>query len=215
MKLTTVLCARLQVLAYLNHFQGDNSTTMVNEVLAKLGMHAITSLSQLHGLKVGDAKKLADGKALAITCADCVAENYDSSIECYKPFYDPCWHSENTAAWTAFWIYMDRTSAMWVFAYSCSSPHFAHARVHENSSPSSDGKLTMVQAHWQEGAEDVATGVLTGKSLLLDESDSKQNERILQELRKGRFPSINLLELNNVCDGGFELMQWLRSNRTR
>ena len=167
---------------------------MTSEVLSKLGMGAVTSISQLQGLTVGAAKKLANGKALAVACGGCVIENYDPSIECYKPFYDPCWLSSSSSAWSAFWSYMDKTSAV---------------------APSPSGQLAMLQAHWQEGAGDVATGVLTGKSLLLDESDSKQNTRILQELKNGRFPNVNLLELNNVCDGGNELRQWLLANRTR
>ena len=167
---------------------------MTSAVLARLGMGAVTSLSQRQGLTVGAAKKLAKGKALAVACGDCVSENYDPSIECYKPFYDPCWHDPDTSAWSAFWGYMDKTSAV---------------------APSPSGQLAMLQAHWQEGVEDIATGVLTGKSLLLDESDCKQNARVLQELKNGRFPHVNLLELNNVCDGGDELRQWLLANRTR
>ena len=70
--------------------------------------------------------------------------------------------------------------------------------------------FTQSQALWQETADSVVIGTLRNSSLLMDEQRSALNQLLAQEVRAGRWAHLNLLEVNNVCDGGAELMAAIR-----
>lgn len=62
------------------------------------------------------------------------------------------------------------------------------------------------QALWQEGADTVVIGTLRNSSLLHDELESQLNLELARQVRAGRWPVLGLIEINNVCDGGPELL---------
>ena len=73
-----------------------------------------------------------------------------------------------------------------------------------------DGAFTQAQALWQEGADSVVIGTLRDSSLLRDEEESGLNALLAQQVRARRWPAVGLLEVNNVCDGGADLLKALR-----
>mmetsp|Transcript_45245 Transcript_45245/g.84465 ORF Transcript_45245/g.84465 Transcript_45245/m.84465 type:complete len:125 (+) Transcript_45245:609-983(+) len=81
--------------------------------------------------------------------------------------------------------------------------------VNGDTSKSTAG-LRMVQAHWQNNAETVAQGVLRGSSVILDEKRSGLNHMLAQKITQGDFGSLNLVEVDNVCDGGLEVSRALK-----
>ena len=47
--------------------------------------------------------------------------------------------------------------------------------------------------------------------LVKDELRSGLNALLVQWLKNGSFPHVNFLEVNNVCDGGVDILDTLRS----
>lgn len=78
--------------------------------------------------------------------------------------------------------------------------------------PPTTGRAWSLQALWQESVPSIVLGVLHFSSLLHDESRSQLNRLVTDAVKQGRFPHINLLEINNVCDGGMELLTAIRSH---
>lgn len=76
----------------------------------------------------------------------------------------------------------------------------------------SDGMFTQAQALWQESATSVIVGTWRHSSLVKDEVNSGINQIIVAAVRSGRWSNINLLEVNNVCDEGPQLLEALRNN---
>lgn len=77
--------------------------------------------------------------------------------------------------------------------------------------PPANGRLYTYQALWQEDTSSVVLGILHGSSLLLDEERSGLNSIVRSQILNGSYPSINFMEVNNVCNGGPELLAALRS----
>ena len=79
--------------------------------------------------------------------------------------------------------------------------------------PPADGRLYSHQALWQETDASVAIGVLHGSSLLEDERRSGLNAQLSERVADGSFDAkrANLVEVNNVCDGGAALLAALRA----
>jgi len=73
------------------------------------------------------------------------------------------------------------------------------------------GQLWQMQALWQESAASVVLGTLSRSSLLGDEARSAWNADLAVDVAAGRWSAINLLEVNNVCDGGPQLLDALRA----
>lgn len=57
----------------------------------------------------------------------------------------------------------------------------------------------------------VIVGTLEGSSLLLDESRSQLNKLITSKIKANAWEHVSFVEINNVCDGGPELWQALKS----
>ncbi len=70
----------------------------------------------------------------------------------------------------------------------------------------------MAQGHWQYSTTSVAAGLLKESSILLDESRSGINALQVQNLTRRDFKYLNLLEVDNVCDQGPQLLAALRAN---
>ena len=60
-------------------------------------------------------------------------------------------------------------------------------------------------------AAGVIVGTLEGSSLLLDESRSQLNKLITSKIKANAWEHVSFVEINNVCDGGPELWQALKS----
>jgi len=78
------------------------------------------------------------------------------------------------------------------------------------SKPLQNHTFTQSQALWQESAESVVIGTLRNSSLLIDEARSQLNALLEQQVRARRWAHLNLLEINNVCDGGPALWKAIR-----
>ena len=72
--------------------------------------------------------------------------------------------------------------------------------------------LFTVQALWQETVDSVIVSSLHGSSLILDESKSQINHILAEKIINKEFDvtNVNAVEINNVCDGGIELLNALR-----
>ena len=72
--------------------------------------------------------------------------------------------------------------------------------------------LFTVQALWQETVDSVIVSGLHDSSLLLDESKSQINHILTEKIINKEFDvtNVNAVEINNVCDGGIELLNALR-----
>ena len=77
--------------------------------------------------------------------------------------------------------------------------------------PPSDGKLYTAQALWQETTDTVIVGELHGSTLLEDESRSQLNALLAERITSGvwNVSRANMVEINNVCDGGLGLKRVL------
>lgn len=74
-----------------------------------------------------------------------------------------------------------------------------------------NARLYSALANWAEGIEDVVLGFLHASSLLGDEHRSGLNAQLTEWVLAGEFKHINLLSVNNVCHGGNELLDALRT----
>jgi len=115
-----------------------------------------------------------------------------------------CYDGDSTALFpiNRMFEYLDNTSS------SFSTP----------SSAALNGQLWQMQALWQESSASVVLGTLARSSLIDDEARSSLNMKIAEAVSQGRWKYINLLEVNNVCDGGLALANalsewWASSGR--
>ena len=76
--------------------------------------------------------------------------------------------------------------------------------------------FAQAQALWQESAASVAVGASRNSSLLRDERESGLNAALASLVRAGRWRGrLNLLEVNNICDGGPQLLAAMRGDGGR
>jgi len=215
---------------------GDGCDDELASILAALELHVITDCSELKGLTLGEARALGalprGGSLLALTTeGGCSEGNYDPSVACsgYSsddgdskkaapaaqvaggatprvaaegsleaggnghgalPHKYGCWETDSTKSLPLdrMFGYLDRTSQI-----GFRDEHFMQ-----------------MQALWQESTESVVIGTLRNSSLLTDEANSKLNQQLAAAVRQGRWATVSLLEVNNVCDGGTDLLAALR-----
>ena len=76
-------------------------------------------------------------------------------------------------------------------------------------------RLYSVQVLWEETATSIAIGEAHLSSLLDTEKRSQLNSLLTQKIKSGEIDSsrLNLVEVNNVCDGGNELQNALYTAR--
>ena len=73
--------------------------------------------------------------------------------------------------------------------------------------------FAQAQALWQESAASVAIGASRNSSLLRDERESGLNAALASLVRAGQWRGrLNLLEVNNICDGGPQLLAAMRAD---
>ena len=180
------------IILYLSHWDGDGCKEAVTDLLTSFQINTITTCNTLATLTYAEAKaasQLANGGYL-LAIYDCTNEYYDSSINCYAKEFT-CYDSwpENTTSipFDALQTYMLQTTTQ--------------------DPTTKESLLWMAQAHWQSTAGSVTLGTLHKSSLVEDEKRSQINAFIEQQIRKGSYPSLNFLELDEVCDRGIEIYQ--------
>jgi hypothetical protein len=99
-----------------------------------------------------------------------------------------CYNSFTEEAFDRLWTYMTRTTT---------TPR---------------NIFSMAQAHWQYSLEAIASGVTHGSCILHDEQWSGLNRKLAIKIRAGDFHHVNMLEVDNVCDHGYDVFNALRDS---
>jgi hypothetical protein len=178
------------VMLYVSHVEGEaNCQDAVKKLLTGAGVAYIDDCSLLSGLTVSDI--YAKGKLVAVF-EPCVDEQYDPKVTCYSidaQCYTDSKHKDKP--WETFTAYMKTATV----------------------TTEKSANLRMVQAHWQSSTESVPLGLMHKSSVLLDEQRSKMNSWVVANIASYATEggSIGLVELDNVCDGGEEVMRALQA----
>lgn len=193
---------------------GDSCDDLVELYFHSVGALTIRDCSKLQGMTLGqalDASKLPGGGHI-VAIFDCVDENYDPTVTCSG-------YSETGSVEQGLQAKVNETGIY--TTYTCylgsSTQDFPVTRMFNyldgvsQAGPPSTGKAWSMQALWQEDADSVEIGTLWDSDLLLDEQKSHLNSLVTSAVSAGRFPNINLMEVNNVCDGGLDLLTALRA----
>eukprot|EP00405_Crypthecodinium_cohnii_P026012 CAMPEP_0206488706 /NCGR_PEP_ID=MMETSP0324_2-20121206/42618_1 /ASSEMBLY_ACC=CAM_ASM_000836 /TAXON_ID=2866 /ORGANISM="Crypthecodinium cohnii, Strain Seligo" /LENGTH=332 /DNA_ID=CAMNT_0053967873 /DNA_START=20 /DNA_END=1018 /DNA_ORIENTATION=- len=204
------------VLLYASHCDGQSDDdkkschSKVQQAFKDAGIYELqcNSLKDMTVELAMTSGSVGSGKGSVVGLLDCgMAENYDSSITCYGDILAEqqlikngtlsapeasyvCYGDDSDKAFNKFWTYMSKTV----------------------SSMPSDGRLWMAQAHWQYDAKSIAQGTLHGSCILEDESKAKVHDKLIEKINAGTYPHMNILEVNNICDGGNELLHTLRTH---
>jgi hypothetical protein len=197
----------------INSCDGDDGCTDAALALVQsLGVYTVNDCGVLPTLTYSGAKsagKLPGGGSL-VAVFDCTEGLYDDTINCYsKDFtcYDSWPADSSNEPWNHMKDYMHKVTVQ---------------------IPVTDGRLFsaqvqllfvfihtviyfFLQALWQSTASNVILGTLHNSSLLLDESRSKVNKWVAESVLKGDFYYLNLVEVNNVCDGGLDIFEALKT----
>jgi hypothetical protein len=197
-------------LLYISHIEGkscEDCTTPVMEVLQQSNIQYITDCSTINQLTYQAAQSMgkidnSTGSLLAVF--DCMDENYDPSITCYgyshKTKYTCYEDVEAEGADSA------HTAVPW--------QHFdSYMKVYTSPPTEPSANLFMTQAHWQSSTVSVPMGLIHRSSVLLDESRSSMNKRLVDSITSedGQFGEyVNFLEVDNVCDHGLDIYQALQ-----
>ena len=180
---------------------GDACVAAVKALLTSKNISYVTDCGELKGLTVAAAKEralLPAGGHLLATF-DCWQQNYNASIAC-RGFGDAAAAEEGGAEAEAL------TYTCWNTSATSSKPvgeMLAYLERVANQGPPSDGELYTAQALWEYGPEAIALGSLAGSSIIEDEEKSSLNAMVTA--RVATYANVNMIEVNNVCDGGPEL----------
>ena len=200
------------VLLLISDCSGAGCSAAVDDALRARNVTSLSSCNSLRGLTYGVARTRSrlpnGGSLLAVTGPSaksggtgCSIGNYEPSMACTgfdgeeeqsdpDAFYG-CWKSDATHA--------NPIGRMLSYLDSVASHGL------------SDTYFTQHQALWQESDASVAIGALRNSSLVRDELESGLNGMLAAEVRKGRWAgNVSLFEVNDVCDGGSELLAALR-----
>jgi len=217
---------------------GDGCAAAVKTLLSARNITYITDCSELSSLTVGEAfkkAKLPNGGAI-LAIFDCWEENYDPSVACSgfgdkSPVpSDRTGQQMDTAqirqAVSEAHIAEQRNLSEVTneaLTYTCykdsSTKDFPVDRMKSyinkttSAGPPSDGRLYTVQCLWQESASSVTVGELHGSTLLDDETRSGLNDMVNDMVLKKEIEvnKLNMVEVNNICDGGTQLLATLRA----
>eukprot|EP00656_Telonema_subtile_P050185 TRINITY_DN6435_c0_g1_i1.p1 TRINITY_DN6435_c0_g1~~TRINITY_DN6435_c0_g1_i1.p1 ORF type:complete len:339 (+),score=82.65 TRINITY_DN6435_c0_g1_i1:142-1158(+) len=207
---------------------GTGCAEAAQKLLDARNISYVTDCSQLKGLTAAAAFKrgaLPGGGSILATF-DCWEGNYDSAVACSgfgTTFDAPARELDGPEIQAAVSAAQDMSlNASAALSYSCytdsSTKDFPVNRMKAYinktiaAGPPSDGQLYTVQCLWQESAAAVTVGELHGSTLLDDESRSELNNMVNDMIKQKVYdPSrLNMVEVNNVCDGGLELLATLR-----
>lgn len=154
----------------------------------------------------------SSGGSLLVT-SGCIDAEYNQSIACSG--YQLSENDENRR---------DRSAVNLSFTYTCYADSSSKSKplnemwsyvdtVIERGPPASE--LYSLQTLWQESATSIAIGEAHLSSLLLDESRSTLNRLVYERVESGEMDSskLNLIEVNNVCDGASDIIRSVRKHR--
>eukprot|EP00658_Telonema_sp_P-2_P072759 TRINITY_DN6184_c0_g1_i1.p2 TRINITY_DN6184_c0_g1~~TRINITY_DN6184_c0_g1_i1.p2 ORF type:complete len:256 (-),score=65.46 TRINITY_DN6184_c0_g1_i1:357-1124(-) len=213
--------------------EGTNCDQAVQELLTARNISFITDCSQLSGLTAQAAfekGKLPGGGAIFATF-DCWEANYDPAVACSgfgstDVAMEPRAHGGSLgraeisdAMAKADDLSLNSSEALSYTCYKDSDTRdFPVQRMVDYinktvlAGPPSDGQLYTVQCLWQESASSVTVGELHGSTLLDDESRSELNNMVNDMITKREIDPtrLNMVEVNNICDGGADLLATLR-----
>jgi hypothetical protein len=73
-----------------------------------------------------------------------------------------------------------------------------------------DKKFWMIQGHWQSTAGSITLGTLHKSNIIEDEKRSKVNTMIESNILAGKYPYMNYMELDEVCDNGLQVLNAMK-----
>jgi hypothetical protein len=187
------------------------ANAMVEALLRERNISFVRNCSRLQTTAAAAARMATlPGGGHLLATFDCWEENYEPAVACsgyagdssdeelQKPSYD-CAATSPTKAYPV--------ARMLSYLHNVSA-----------AGPPVDGSLYTSQCIWQETPDSVVVGELHGSSLLLDEARSGLNALLAQWITGGggarpewNVSRIGLVEVNNVCNGGLQLLQVLRA----
>lgn len=186
------------VMMYVTSCDGDDGCMdAAKAVVSEKNLYSITDCSELGMLSVEDIMvkaQIPNNGGHVFALFECVTEHYDSSINCYSKDFT-CYDSWSSDSSQIPWGHMKE------YAANTTAEGVDHGQSY---SP------WMLQAHWQSTAATITSGTLHRSSLLLDEERSGVNRWAAEAVTEGLFPTLNLVEVDNVCDGGLELLASLK-----
>lgn len=198
---------------------GSGCAAAAQALLAARNITYVTECAELKGLTVGAAfaKAALPGGGAILATFDCWQENYDPAVACSG-------FGSTAPARAAALRDGGGSSGEDALEYTCYSDSStrsfpvgrmqAYIKKTVAAGPPADGQLYTTQCIWQESAASVTVGELHGSSLLADESRSGLNALVRGMVADGSIGNtskINFLEVNNVCDGGPQLLATLRA----
>jgi len=210
------------VLLGISHCAGTNCAQLTEDLITSKGIKYIsdTECSKLKNMTVSDAffaSQLPGGGSI-LAVENCIDMNYDDTIGCSGYF-----SSAPAPASTGFLAEDPQSNSLEYTCYSNASTNaFPTNRMNEYlkktvaKGPPTNGNLWQIQAIWQETTSSVTVGVQYGSSLLEDERRSGLNAMSKTWITSGEIDvsKANMWEINNVCNGGLELLEALRNQTT-
>jgi len=212
--------------------EGTDCVEAVTKLLKARNIPHISDCSQLNNVTVSDAfthSGLPGGGAI-LAIFNCWEEHYDPSVACSgfgsTEEATPGAHEllgRAAVAQATAKAHNLQNQTEESATYSCysdsSSRDFPVNRMvkYINSTaqggPPTDGQLYTVQCLWQESASSITVGELHGSTLLDDESRSGLNLMVTDLIKKKEIDTsrLNMIEVNNVCNNGLELLAALRA----
>lgn len=228
----------LEDLIFVNSVDCDGCGTRMDEALAKAGIYSLKDCGVLNNLTLGSAGDLGKlsggGHVLAVANESCVAQNYNPSLACSGFDEALCPdiaalsadelgksnHAVNRCMGQLRETMANSNQAAPNAYYDCwtggSGRDFAINRLFQvlraqaAVPPSLGDRPSQLQALWQETTSSVVIGTMRFSSLLTDEAKSGLNQAVIADLQAGHLPYVNLLEINNACDGGPDMLKTLR-----
>jgi len=212
---------------------GDGCDAALSASLAAHHISFVTDCAELSGLSLQDAAARAKlpGGGLVLAVKDCLVDHYVENVACSgygstakSPANVSAAEGEPSAvvrAEGAPSVELDAVESDSLI-YTCyadsSSKDFPLNRMWSyladvsTTGPPSNGYLYSHQALWQETEASVVVGVTHASSLIGDEEGSKLNALLAARVTSGAWDvsAANLVEINNVCDGGPALLAALR-----
>lgn len=184
------------VIFYMSHFGGESTCRDATiSQLKDMSIQVIYECQELETLTVQAAytrAKVGQGAGALLAIIDCMEERFDPSVNCYGTdfvCYDSIPHNTNIP-WNKMEEYLNKTTS---------------------TLPESASTLWMTQGHWQQSTESTIIGNLRLSDLLADEQKSGINKYLAQSIREKKFKYLTMLEVDNVCDGGMEILDAIKT----
>lgn len=169
------------------------------EYLRAQGIHLVLAKSELEAMTLGEAMDAAElkggGRVLGIGPGTmCCGENWSPDISCYPGDTSCCYDTLGCSGVES------TVQTMWDYAAGLTAPR----------TPVPHDGLWMVQGHWQYDHEAWAKGQAHSSSICLDEDRSGVNAGIADKISSGAWQRVNIVEVDNVCDGGRAMLDAVR-----